>query len=35
VPRCGATAACFVFDGSAVRTLSRLGDLPAALAAMK
>jgi hypothetical protein len=24
-----------VFDGSAVRTLSRLGDLPAALAAMK
>ena len=24
----------FVFDGSAVRTLSRLGDLPAALAAM-
>jgi hypothetical protein len=25
----------FVFDGSAVRTLSRLGDLPTALAAMK
>ena len=25
----------FIFDGSAVRTLSRLGDLPAALAAMR
>ena len=34
--RYGATAVfVFVFDGSAVRTLSRLGDLPAALAAMK
>ena len=34
--RYGATAvSVFVFDGSAVRTLSRLGDLPAALAAMK
>jgi hypothetical protein len=34
--RYGATAvSVFVFVGSAVRTLSRLGDLPAALAAMK
>jgi len=30
-----AAVSVFVFDGSAVRTLSRLGDLPAALAAMK
>jgi hypothetical protein len=30
-----AAVSVVVFDGSAVRTLSRLGDLPAALAAMK